>query len=268
MLSVLVLSAAFTDGRTQAPAVSATPSGLDFIDTGFENASPLWYEVAPDGSIQINLLYDHERASPNRAAGHIHFLIHAKTGSKLTLEFRNLDNVWNGQPGSVAAELKAVAISENGREWTPVPTETLPGNRVRLTVQDARPAPLRGPGRALPVVRSRSPARLHSQEPPRADHVDRQDCRRTRARSHSDRQRERALSRLPAGAGAPVGIRQQLGCGGADPAAAERRRRREDVSGAVRRLHAADGEQGRRGARHDALQSPRQGPQSKLGHAG
>jgi hypothetical protein len=135
MLSVLVLSAAFTDGRTQSPVVPANPSELDFIDTGFENASPLWYELAPDGSIQINLLYDHERASPNRAAGHIHFLIHAKAGSKLTLEFRNLDNVWNGQPGSVAAELKAVAISENGREWTPVPTESLPGNRIRLTVQ-------------------------------------------------------------------------------------------------------------------------------------
>lgn len=135
MLSVLVLSAAFTEGRTQSPVVPASPSGLDFIDTGFENASPLWYELAPDGSIQINLLYDHERASPNRAAGHIHFQIHAKSGSKLTLEFRNLDNVWNGQPGSVAAELKAVAISENGREWTPVPTESLPGNRIRLTVQ-------------------------------------------------------------------------------------------------------------------------------------
>ena len=36
--------------------------------TGFENASPLWYEIA-DGVIRINLLYDHERASPNRAAG-------------------------------------------------------------------------------------------------------------------------------------------------------------------------------------------------------
>ncbi len=135
ILSVLVLSAAFTEGRTQSPVVSASPQGLDFIDTGFENASPLWYELAPDGSIQINLLYDHERSSPNRAAGHIHFLIHARTGSKLTLEFRNLDNVWNGQPGSVAGELKTVTISENGRDWTPVPTESLPGNRVRLTVE-------------------------------------------------------------------------------------------------------------------------------------
>ncbi len=135
LLLALVLSSAFAEGQTQRPVASGNPSGLDFIDTGFENASPLWYELAPDGSIQINLVYDHERSSPNRAAGHIHFLIHASTGSKLTLEFRNLDNVWNRQPGSVAGELKAVAISENGRDWRSVPTESLPGNRVRLTVE-------------------------------------------------------------------------------------------------------------------------------------
>ena len=135
LLLALVLSSAFAEGQTQRPVASGNPSGLDFIDTGFENASPLWYELAPDGSIQINLVYDHERSSPNRAAGHIHFLIHASTGSKLTLEFRNLDNVWNRQPGSVAGELKAVAISENGRDWRSVPTESLPGYRVRLTVE-------------------------------------------------------------------------------------------------------------------------------------
>src|SRR5688572_1935021 len=58
-------------------------TGLEFIDTSFENASPVWYEQATDGTILVNLLYDHERASPNRAAGHIHFLVHAKLGSKL-----------------------------------------------------------------------------------------------------------------------------------------------------------------------------------------
>ena len=82
----------------------------------------------------MHLLYDHERASPNRAAGHIHFLIHARPGSKLTLEFRNLDNVWNGRPGSVARELKTVVVSEDGRHWTPRPTESLAGDRVRLTI--------------------------------------------------------------------------------------------------------------------------------------
>lgn len=110
-------------------------TGLEFIDSSIENASPLWYEFATNGTVVINLLYDHERNSPNRAAGHFHFLLHAAPGSKLTLEFKNLDNVWNGRPGSVAKELKAVSISENGRDWKVIPTELLPENRARVAIE-------------------------------------------------------------------------------------------------------------------------------------
>lgn len=118
-----------------AGGAQAAESPLEFIDTSFENASPLWYEIAGDGTIMVNLLYDHERNSPNRAAGHIHFLLHAQAGAKLTLEFKNLDNVWNGKPGWVGKELKTVVVSENGKDWRPLATEILPENRVRLTVE-------------------------------------------------------------------------------------------------------------------------------------
>lgn len=110
-------------------------SDLEFLDTGFENASPLWYEIAPDGVVLVHLLYDHERCSPNRAAGHIHFRIHARPGAKLTFEFKNMDNVWNGRLGSIAREFKAVVISQDGRDWKAAPTESLPENRIRLTVE-------------------------------------------------------------------------------------------------------------------------------------
>lgn len=115
--------------------IQATNHPLEFIDTSFENASPVWYDFAPDGTVLIHLLYDHERSSPNRAAGHIHLRLHATPGSKLTLEFRNLDNVWNGVTGSVARELKTVVVSEDGRAWRSVPLESLPENRVRLHVE-------------------------------------------------------------------------------------------------------------------------------------
>jgi hypothetical protein len=105
--------------------------------------------------VQIHLLYDHERSSPNRAAGHIHFLLHGKPGASFTLEFRNLANVWNGQPGSVARELKTLVVSEDGRVWKPVPTESLPGDRVRLT--------LTMPGPRLYVART-EPYRLSDLE--------------------------------------------------------------------------------------------------------
>jgi hypothetical protein len=129
--------------KSKAPATGVTAvlpvnphaSGLEFIDTSFENASPVWYEQTADGTILVHLLYDHERASPNRAAGHIHLLLHARPGSRLTLEFTNLDNVWNGVRSSIARSVKTVVLSENGRDWKPVPLENLPDDRIRLTVE-------------------------------------------------------------------------------------------------------------------------------------
>ena len=106
-----------------------------FINTGFENASPLWYDFGEDGTVRIHLVYDHERESPNRAAGHIHFRIEAEAGAKITLEFLNLDNVWNGRRGSVARELRTLVVSEDGREWRPVRTEVIEEKRVRMTVE-------------------------------------------------------------------------------------------------------------------------------------
>jgi hypothetical protein len=118
-----------------AHTVQTTPrAAIDFVDTSFENASPLWYAFAADGTLDIHLLYDHERGSVNRAAGHIHFLLHGAAGAKVTLEFRNLENVWNGRPGSVARELKTLVISENGRDWRSVATESLAGDRLRLSI--------------------------------------------------------------------------------------------------------------------------------------
>src|SRR5688572_990109 len=121
--------------ETGKPLIAPANHPLEFIDTSFENASPVWYEFAPDGTVLVHLLYDHERSSPNRAAGHIHIKLHAKTGAKLTLEFKNLDNVWNSTPGSIARELKAVVISEDGRNWKSVATESLPENRILLHLE-------------------------------------------------------------------------------------------------------------------------------------
>ena len=136
----LALARGFGQAGDPAGRPSGTSFGFEFLETGFENASPLWYEVAADQSIAVYLNYDHERASPNRAAGHIHFRLHAKPGSRQTVEFKNLDNVWNGQPGSVAREMKALVVSEDGKRWRSVATEALPENRVRLAVEMPGPS--------------------------------------------------------------------------------------------------------------------------------
>jgi hypothetical protein len=133
----LALGASILTVRGAGPTTPlALPANhpLEFIDTSFENASPVWYEFASNGIVVVHLLYDHERSSPNRAAGHIHIKLHAKPGARLTLEFKNLDNVWNGVSGSVARELKTLVISEDGRRWKSIPTESLPENRIQLHV--------------------------------------------------------------------------------------------------------------------------------------
>jgi hypothetical protein len=133
--------------QTGAPAADrpAAIPGLDSIDTSFENASPLWYEAGPDGTVLVHLLYDIERNSPNRAAGHFHFRVEARPGTGLTLELRNLDNVWNGTPGSVGREMKRFVVSDNGRDWDSLATIKPDESRVQL--------PLKLTGSSLYVAR-------------------------------------------------------------------------------------------------------------------
>ena len=74
-------------------------SKLSFINTSFENASPLYWEIDEDGAIQVFLVYDSERNSTNRANGHWHFQLQAEPGAEFTLILNNFDNVWNGKKG-------------------------------------------------------------------------------------------------------------------------------------------------------------------------
>lgn len=109
---------------------TSTTSKVDYVDTLFENASPLWYEVDTNGTLQIFLTYDHERESPNRAAGHFHFCVHGQANSKLRIEFNNLNNVWNSTPGSVAKELLTAVVSEDGKAWESIALSPTTDGRV------------------------------------------------------------------------------------------------------------------------------------------
>jgi len=107
---------------------------LSYIYTGFENASPLDWEVDSDGTIQISLLYDHERNSPNRAAGHWHFQLHAKANSELTVVLKNFDNIWNGKPGSPISDRSNCYVSIDGEHWSALPAKKIDGNRLEIRV--------------------------------------------------------------------------------------------------------------------------------------
>ena len=72
---ILVLS-----GLASAQPLEDPPHPLRFIDTALEHASPLWWELDADGVVQIHLVYDQERSSPNRANGHWLFRIGSDVG--------------------------------------------------------------------------------------------------------------------------------------------------------------------------------------------
>ncbi|MCI0621567.1 MAG: peptidase M14 [Acidobacteria bacterium] len=118
-----------------SPLVSHPDTGLEFINTSFENASPLHWEIDTEGAVQIFLVYDQERSSPNRANGHWHFQLEGKPGAKLTLVLNNLGNVWNRKKGFPLSDKPISFVSANGRDWQAIQGRPLPGNRVQFTVE-------------------------------------------------------------------------------------------------------------------------------------
>lgn len=107
-------------------------SQLAYIDCFIENGSPLFWENQEDGSVLISLVYDNERQSPNRANGHWYFLIYAPKGSVQKLVLQNFENVWNGKVGSPIKENTSSYISLDGKNWTNIPTNKMPENRLEI----------------------------------------------------------------------------------------------------------------------------------------
>lgn len=111
----------------------STESPVEYINTNFENASPLFWEYNPDGSVLIHFLYDHERSSPNRASNHWHFQVQAKSGSDVTLIIQYYDEIWNGRPAQSYSLVKNYYVSQDGVEWSLVPAEIYEkGHKIRI----------------------------------------------------------------------------------------------------------------------------------------
>src|SRR5215212_8143424 len=115
----------------------AIPMALQFLHTSFENGSPVQWDVASDGSVHLGLLYDHERASSNRAAGHWHVQFQAPAGTELTVVLENFDNIWNGRPGSPISDRTSCFVSPDGSDWSAIPAQKTAGNRLEFRVRMA-----------------------------------------------------------------------------------------------------------------------------------
>ena len=118
----------------QSPANPAATHPLAYINTSIENGSPLYWEIGNQGEVNIYLLYDQERESPNRANGHWHFQVQARPGSDLTLVLHNFDNVWNGKHGSPLNDQVTSFLSLDGKHWKRIETHLLERNRLQIPV--------------------------------------------------------------------------------------------------------------------------------------
>lgn len=109
--------------------------GFEYVRTGFENGSPAEWRVLPDGTVQIDLIYDHERDSPNRAVLHWHVQLQGTPGTEVNLVLRNFDNIWNGRHGCPVQEETSCCISPDGREWRVVRGRKAAGDVLELRVR-------------------------------------------------------------------------------------------------------------------------------------
>ena len=145
--------------------------------------------------VQVHLVYDHERSSPNRANGHWLFRVEAEPGSDLTLVLGPFANVWNGVLSKPIPEATISFVSDDGEHWRAIPAEPAEPYWLKLRVH------LQGP--SLYVARL-EPYRLSDLEKlkadiarpsPGRDHAHRPDGRGARAGDHPRRQAGRAASR-------------------------------------------------------------------------
>jgi hypothetical protein len=99
--------------------------------------------------------------------------VHGQPEVQLRFEIVNLDNVWNGTPGSVAKEWQAISVSDDGRNWRVIDADNSSGVSVRFAVTLTRPQPLRCAPRAVSDFRSREVSRFDPLAPAGRHHAHR-----------------------------------------------------------------------------------------------
>jgi hypothetical protein len=110
-------------------------SSLIYINMYIENGSKMNWDRAGNGSIVIDLAYDYERKTLNRAFTHWHFLVNARAGSDITLIFQNFNEIYNGRKIPFDSSWPAdCVVSPDGKKWQHIPAEWIEGNRMRVKI--------------------------------------------------------------------------------------------------------------------------------------
>ena len=95
-----------------------------FIDTYYENASPLKWEQNEDGVVDLDVIHDHGRFSPNQQFNHLNFKIIVppeEVGARLTVRIRPIMFCGNlKRKPSMSGERNVVTVSHAPGEWETV----------------------------------------------------------------------------------------------------------------------------------------------------
>jgi hypothetical protein len=118
-------------GHIKADSLNPEPP---YINTAFENASPLEWSIASDGAVILDLVYDHERSSQNKSISHWHFQVEAKQGSEITFIIKDYINIYNGRRARVFSKRTRYFVSEDGLEWASFPCVALNGDSLMFKV--------------------------------------------------------------------------------------------------------------------------------------
>jgi len=89
-----------------------------YINTAFENGSPLDWEVTADGVLELWPQFDYEHGpSGNRQLTHWHFRLHGEAGQTLRLRLPPRWNVWEGRRGPAFVTRTGNSLSVDGVHW-------------------------------------------------------------------------------------------------------------------------------------------------------
>jgi hypothetical protein len=126
-----------------------------FIDTYFENGSPLRWEPVNDTTLSVQPIYDYALTG-NRAATHWNFKIHVppdRIGSKATILFPGTDNIWNGKKiQTLEGGRLNIAISTDGKTWRIAPGKPLDERCYGFTFEIELAAPVIQIARNVPYT--------------------------------------------------------------------------------------------------------------------
>jgi hypothetical protein len=105
---------------------------VQFINTSFENASLVSWAVEESGVVNVDLIYDRQRESANRANGHWFFQVQTRKGTDFVMMLNNMDNIWNNNHASVISKYTHCYVSPDGIHWNTIDAEKTTDNKLKI----------------------------------------------------------------------------------------------------------------------------------------